>query len=49
MIEEAFAKALKIARQQKSVALAARAEATYAKYQQEKKVLVGGHAKNRRA
>jgi serine/threonine protein kinase/tetratricopeptide (TPR) repeat protein len=48
-IEEAFAKALKIAKQQKSVALAARAEATYAKYQQEKKILVGdvpkqGHA-----
>lgn len=48
-IEEAFAKALRIAKQQKSVALAARAEATYAKYQQEKKVLVGeapkeGHA-----
>jgi predicted ATPase len=48
-IEEAFAKALKIAKQQKSVALAARAEATYAKYQQGKKVLVGdipkqGHA-----
>ena len=48
-IEEAFAKALKIAKQQKSVALAARVEATYAKYQQEKKVLVGGASKSRHA
>jgi tetratricopeptide (TPR) repeat protein len=48
-IEEALAKALKIARQQKSVALAARAETTYARYQQEKKVLVGGPSKNRQA
>ena len=48
-IEEAFSKALKIAKQQKSIALAARVEATYAKYQQEKKVLVGGAAKNRQA
>ncbi|HVJ58705.1 MAG TPA: protein kinase [Terrimicrobiaceae bacterium] len=45
-IEEGFAKALKIASQQKSVALAARAETSYAKYQQEK-ILVGGPAKNR--
>ncbi len=48
-IEEAFSKALKIAKQQKSVALAARAEATYAKYRQEKKVLVGESPEDRHA
>ena len=48
-IEEAFSKALKIAKQQKSVALAARVEATSAKYRLEKKVLVGGASKNRNA
>ena len=48
-IEEAFSKALKIAKQQKSVALAARVEATSANYRLEKKVLVGGASKNRNA
>jgi tetratricopeptide (TPR) repeat protein len=48
-IVDAFSKALKIAKQQKSVALAARAEAAYAKYRQEKKVLVGGSLKDRHA
>ena len=46
MVEEAFSKALKIARQQKSVALAARVETAYAKYQQEKQVPVGGPLEN---
>ena len=48
-IEEAFSKALKIAKQQKSVALAARAEAAYEKYQQQKKVLVGDSFKQGQA
>jgi serine/threonine protein kinase/tetratricopeptide (TPR) repeat protein len=48
-IEEALSKALRIARQQKSFALAARAEATAEKYRREKNALVGDASKQGQA
>jgi tetratricopeptide (TPR) repeat protein len=42
-IERAFGEAIKIARDQKSISLTKRAEATYAEYRREKATALGGH------
>jgi predicted ATPase len=42
-IEASFCEAIKIARQQKSVSLQKRAEATYAEYRRQKASGLGGH------
>jgi hypothetical protein len=42
-IEAAFHEAIRTAKQQKSISLAKRAEATYAKYRHQKESTLGGH------
>jgi hypothetical protein len=42
-IEASFCEAIKIAKEQKSISLAKRAEATYAEYRRQKASALGGH------
>jgi hypothetical protein len=42
-IEASFLEAIRIAKEQKSVSLAKRAEATYAEYRRQKASALGGH------